>query len=79
MHRDQVNSPFHVLNSSGRLNGDCSSLAWCELYLILATLFRRFEITIHDTTDSDMEWMDFAFMLYVSLVNLNIVLLRYLC
>ncbi|KAL6702550.1 hypothetical protein ACN47E_001547 [Coniothyrium glycines] len=33
-------------------------LAWCELYILLANLFRRFELTIHETTDADMAWVD---------------------
>jgi hypothetical protein len=34
------------------------SFAWCELYVMLANLFRRFEVSIHDTSDADMEWID---------------------
>jgi hypothetical protein len=30
----------------------------CELYLLFANLFRRFDLTIHETTDKDMEWVD---------------------
>ncbi|KAF2265020.1 cytochrome P450 [Lojkania enalia] len=33
-------------------------LAFCELYTFLANLFRKFELEIWDTTDSDMEWID---------------------
>ncbi|KAF2473016.1 cytochrome P450 [Lindgomyces ingoldianus] len=33
-------------------------LAWCEMYIIIANLFRRFHLTIHDTTDADMAWVD---------------------
>ena len=41
------------------------SLAWAELYLAFGLVFRRFNLAIHDTTDADMEFMDYAFMLYV--------------
>ena len=43
------------------------SLAWCELYLIFATIFQRYHVTIHDTTDEDMEFMDYALILLVDL------------
>ena len=39
-------------------NTDRASLAWCELYVTFANLFRRFEVAIHDTSDKDMEWVD---------------------
>ncbi|KAF2732705.1 cytochrome P450 [Polyplosphaeria fusca] len=32
--------------------------AWCELYVMLANLFRRFKVSIHNTSDADMEWVD---------------------
>ena len=35
-----------------------SSLAQTELHLTLAHLFRRFDMTIHEITDADMEWKD---------------------
>jgi hypothetical protein len=34
------------------------SLAWCELYVMFAKLFRIFQVSIHDTSDADMEWVD---------------------
>ncbi|KAG9195859.1 hypothetical protein G6011_00980 [Alternaria panax] len=34
------------------------NLAWCELYLAFATLFRRFDLTLDGTKDSDFEWVD---------------------
>ena len=40
-----------------------SSLAWCELYLLIATLFRWFEVEIQDTTPEDMAWTDHLLML----------------
>lgn len=39
------------------------SLAWCELYLLMATLFRRYEIEIYETTPRDMAWTDHLLML----------------
>ena len=35
-----------------------SSLAYAELYLTIAHLFRRFDLTLHDTTAATMEWDD---------------------
>jgi hypothetical protein len=35
-----------------------SSLAYAELYLTVAHLFRRFDLTLHDTTAATMEWDD---------------------
>ena len=34
------------------------NLAYAELYLITAYLFRRFDIANAGTTDADMEWKD---------------------
>lgn len=34
------------------------SLAYCELYLTLAHLLRRFDLKLYDTTKEDMEWKD---------------------
>ena len=34
------------------------NLAYAEMHLILAHLFRRFEISNAGTTDADMEWDD---------------------
>ena len=34
------------------------SLAYTELYLTLGHLFRRFEMTVHGTSEADMEWTD---------------------
>ena len=34
------------------------NLAYAEIHLILAHLFRRFEISNAGTTDADMEWDD---------------------
>lgn len=35
-----------------------TNLAYAELYLVTAHLFRRFEIANSGTTDADMEWDD---------------------
>ena len=43
------------------------SLAWCELYLLISTVFRRYEMKIHETGDDDMAWTDHLLMLYVYL------------
>ena len=29
-----------------------------ELYVTLGHLFRRFEMTVHETSEADMEWKD---------------------
>jgi hypothetical protein len=34
------------------------SLAWCELLVLLANLFRRFELTPVGVGPGDMEWAD---------------------
>ena len=44
---------------------DALSLAWCELYLMFAHLFLRYEVSIHETTDEDMIWTDHLLMLWV--------------
>lgn len=33
-------------------------VAYAELYLTLAHVFRRFEISNNGTTDADLEWKD---------------------
>ena len=35
------------------------NLAYAELYLVVAHLFRRFEMELFETTEWDMEWKDF--------------------
>ena len=35
-----------------------SSLAYTELYLTLGHLFRKFDMTLHGTSDADMELKD---------------------
>ena len=40
-----------------RTDGTCS-LAYAEMYLTIAALFRRFEFTIYKTTELDMDWVD---------------------
>lgn len=34
------------------------SLAYTELYLTLGHVFRKFEVTVHGTSDVDMEWTE---------------------
>ncbi|KAK8205490.1 hypothetical protein M8818_004859 [Zalaria obscura] len=34
------------------------NLAWAELYIAFATMIRRFDLTIDQTTDEDMEWRE---------------------
>lgn len=34
------------------------SLAYMELYFVLGHLFRRFEMTLHKTSEADMVWRD---------------------
>ncbi|KAA8908371.1 cytochrome P450 [Sphaerosporella brunnea] len=33
------------------------SLAWCELYLALGTLFRLFEVELFETTEADLDYV----------------------
>lgn len=42
------------------------SLAWCELYVMLARLFRQFHVAVHDTSDADLEWVDAVLIVWVS-------------
>lgn len=35
-----------------------NSLAYAELYLTLAHLFRRFDLEFYQTTPEDMDWKD---------------------
>jgi hypothetical protein len=35
------------------------------MYILLANLVRRFKLTIHDTTEADMEWVDLLLVQYV--------------
>ena len=37
---------------------DNNSLAYAELYLTIAHLFRRFELELYKTTPEDMDWKD---------------------
>ncbi|KAL9079957.1 MAG: hypothetical protein Q9157_001204 [Trypethelium eluteriae] len=41
-----------------------TSLAWCELYIVFATLFRKYEIEVFNTSDADMEWSDHLLLLF---------------
>lgn len=34
------------------------NLAWCELYIVFATMLRRFDMTLDGTTREDMVWRD---------------------
>ncbi|KAJ5674343.1 uncharacterized protein N7477_004277 [Penicillium maclennaniae] len=40
------------------------NLAWCELYLSFANLFRRFDLAIDGTEDSDFNWVDVGLALF---------------
>ena len=44
--------------SNGIANADNNSLAYAELYLTIAHLFRRFELELYQTTPEDMDWKD---------------------
>ena len=35
-----------------------SSLAYCEIYITLAHLLRRYDLELYQTTQEDMEWKD---------------------
>ena len=39
-------------------NADNTSLAYAELYLTIAHLFRKFELELYQTTSEDMDWKD---------------------
>ncbi|KAL8658077.1 MAG: hypothetical protein Q9202_007630 [Teloschistes flavicans] len=38
-------------------------LAWCELYLLIATMFRKYDVEVFNTTPEDMAWTDHLLML----------------
>ncbi|KAL0577501.1 hypothetical protein V5O48_004487 [Marasmius crinis-equi] len=40
------------------------NLAWCELYLIFASVFRKLDLEIHDTTEDDLRFSDFFIPVY---------------
>lgn len=40
------------------------NLAWCEMYLALASLYRRFDITLDGTKDEDFDWIDVGLALF---------------
>lgn len=40
------------------------NLAWCELYLAYANLFRRFELSLDGTKDDDFDWIDVGLALF---------------
>ncbi|KAF2445452.1 cytochrome P450 [Karstenula rhodostoma CBS 690.94] len=50
-------------------------LAWCELYVMLARLFRQFHVAVHDTSDADMEWVDAVLIVFKG-KNLKTILSR---
>ena len=48
-----------ILRSRGECSStDIDSLAYAELYLTLAHLFRRFDLELYETSPEDMEWKD---------------------
>jgi hypothetical protein len=49
--------PFDIGKYTNRMTG-YGSLAQCVLSMTFALLFRRFDLTPNDTTDSDIEWDD---------------------
>ncbi|KAF2638301.1 cytochrome P450 [Massarina eburnea CBS 473.64] len=40
-------------------------LAFCEMYTLLANLFRQFELEMYNTTDDDMKWIDLLVTYFV--------------
>lgn len=40
------------------------NLAWCEMYLALASLYRRFDIRLDGTKDEDFAWIDVGLALF---------------
>lgn len=39
------------------------SLAWGEVTLMLAAMFRRFRISVDEMSEEDLEWSDHLFMM----------------
>ncbi|KAF2127467.1 cytochrome P450 [Dothidotthia symphoricarpi CBS 119687] len=40
------------------------NFAWCEMYLTLANLFRRFDLSVDGTKDEDFDWFDAGVALF---------------
>ena len=55
--------PFSTIESKAQhisyILIDICSLAYAELHLVFAHLFRRFDLLVHETTAADMEWGDY--------------------
>ena len=51
-------APYQQVGGLNLTNDASPSLAYAELYLTLAHLFRRFKLSVHETTDADMVWDD---------------------
>ena len=50
--------PWLVAFSKGPRSCLGLNLAWCELYVVFATMLRRFDMTLDGTTAEDMVWRD---------------------
>jgi cytochrome P450 len=50
--------PWLVAFSKGPRSCLGLNLAWCELYVVFATMLRRFDMTLDGTTAKDMVWRD---------------------
>lgn len=56
MSRHEVSCPLFFLSLSEQITTDLfSSLAYAELYLTIATIFRRFEMELFETTIEDVQ------------------------
>ncbi|CAI6335377.1 unnamed protein product [Periconia digitata] len=60
-HLDKFMTSFYR-GSRQRLGKD---LALCEIYTLLANLFRRFDMELYNTTDDDMKWIDLLLTRFV--------------
>ncbi|KAL1757703.1 hypothetical protein FB107DRAFT_272694 [Schizophyllum commune] len=56
---DALESAFFVPFSKGSRMCLGHNLAWCELYLVLASIFRKTKIRIHDTSEDDFEYRQY--------------------
>lgn len=62
----QRHEKFFVPFSKGPRNCLGINLAGCEMYLALASLYRRFDIKLDGTKDEDFNWIDVGLALFKS-------------
>lgn len=64
MEAREKHEKFFVPFSKGPRSCARISLAWCEMYLALASLYRRFDMRLDGTKDEDFDWIDIGLTLF---------------